>query len=204
MPKLSEERKSARREQILRDARRCFAEHGYEGATVARLEQATGVSRGAIFNYFPSKADLFFELAYRDNRRLIQLWIDKGWEATLREIVEEDPDWIGVYLEISRLERTDPELRALQSSRAEHDLLPALIAKVEREQAEGLLRDDVPAEAIASFVSLLANGLVVAVGSGEPPRELDTLVEFVRSALGAPAGRAARSPAPTGMRRSRT
>ena len=191
MPKLSEERKSARREQILRDARRCFAEHGYEGATVVRLEQATGLSRGAIFNYFPSKADLFFELAYRDNRRLIQLWIDKGWEATLRELVEEDPDWIGVYLEISRLERTDPELRELQSARAEQDLLPALIAKVEREQAEGLLRDDVPAEAIASFVSLLANGLVVAVGSGEPPRELDTLVEFVRSALGAPAGRGA-------------
>lgn len=187
VPKLSEERKTARREQILRDARRCFAEHGYEGATVVRLEQATGLSRGAIFNYFPSKADLFFELAYRDNRRLIELWIDKGWEATLRELVEEDPDWIGVYLEISRLERTDPELRKLQSARAEHDLLPALIAKVEREQAEGLLRDDVSAEAIASFVSLLANGLVVAVGSGEPPRELDTLVEFVRSALGAPA-----------------
>ena len=62
---------------------------------------------------------------------------------------------------------------------------------MEREQAEGLLRDDVPAEAIGSFVSLLANGLVVAVGSGEPPRELDTLVEFVRSALGAPAGRGA-------------
>jgi TetR/AcrR family transcriptional regulator, transcriptional repressor of aconitase len=185
VPKLSEERKSARREQILRDARRCFAEHGYEGATVVRLEQATGLSRGAIFNYFPSKADLFFELAYRDNRRLIQLWIDKGWEATLRELVEEDPDWIGVYLEISRLERTDPELRELQSARAEQDLLPALIAKVEREQAEGLLRDDVSAEAIGSFVSLLANGLVVAVGSGEPPRELDTLVEFVRSALGA-------------------
>ena len=82
MPKISEERRTERREQILEGARRCFAENGYEGATVARLEQATGLSRGAIFNYFPSKADLFFELAYRDNRRLIQLWIEKGWELT--------------------------------------------------------------------------------------------------------------------------
>ena len=37
--------------------------HGYEGATVARLEQEIGLSRGAIFNYFPSKDALFVELA---------------------------------------------------------------------------------------------------------------------------------------------
>jgi TetR/AcrR family transcriptional regulator, transcriptional repressor of aconitase len=29
MPKISEERKAERREQILAGARRCFAEHGY-------------------------------------------------------------------------------------------------------------------------------------------------------------------------------
>ena len=187
MPKISEQRRTARREQILRDARRCFAEHGYEGATVARLEAATGLSRGAIFNYFPSKADLFLELAYRDNRRLILLWIEKGWEASLRELVEEDPDWIGVYLEISRLERSDPELRGRQSALAEQDLLPALVAEVEREQAEGRLRDDVPPEQIGEFVSLVANGLAVALGSGEP-RDLDAMLRFVRTALGAPDG----------------
>ena len=54
MPKISEQRKAERREQILAGARRCFAEHGYGGATVVRLEQATGLSRGAIFNYFAS------------------------------------------------------------------------------------------------------------------------------------------------------
>ena len=91
LPKSPRSARSERREQILRDARRCFAEHGYEGATVARLEQATGLSRGAIFNYFPSKADLFLELAYRDNRRLIPALDREGWEASLRELVEEDP-----------------------------------------------------------------------------------------------------------------
>lgn len=37
-------RKTERREQILAAARRCFAELGYEGATVVRLEEATGLS----------------------------------------------------------------------------------------------------------------------------------------------------------------
>lgn len=184
MPKISEERRTERREQILEGARRCFAEHGYEGATVAKLERTIGLSRGAIFNYFPSKDDLFLELARRDNERLIRLWIDTGWEATLRAVVEEDPDWIGVYLEMSRRERTNPELRRLYRAQAE-ELAPALIEHVRGEQAVGTLRDDLPAEKVAGFVSLVANGIVAQMGTGEPIRDFDTLIEFVRTAVGA-------------------
>jgi soluble lytic murein transglycosylase len=43
MPKISEERRAERREQILEGARRCFAENGYEGATVAKLEHTIGL-----------------------------------------------------------------------------------------------------------------------------------------------------------------
>lgn len=184
MPKISEERRAERVEEILEGARRCFAEHGYEGATVARLEQEIGLSRGAIFNYFPSKDALFLELARRDNERLIRLWIDKGWEATLREVVEEDPDWIGVYLELSRRERTDPELRRRHRAQAEEELAPALIQHVRAEQDAGLLRADVPPEKIAGFISLVANGIALQLGSGEPIRDVDTLLEFVRTAVG--------------------
>ena len=62
MPKISDERRAERLEQILEGARRCFAENGYEGATVAKLEHTIGLSRGAIFNYYPSKEDLFLDL----------------------------------------------------------------------------------------------------------------------------------------------
>ena len=133
MPKITSERRTERREEILDGARRCFAEHGYEGATVTKLEREIGLSRGAIFNYFSSKDDLFLELARRDNERLVRLWMDKGWEATLREVVEEDPDWIGVYLELSRKERTDPELQGGASSAGE-ELAPALDEHVEEQQ----------------------------------------------------------------------
>ena len=166
-------------------ARRCFAEHGYEGATVTKLEREIGLSRGAIFNYFSSKDDLFLELARRDNERLIQLWTEKGWEATLREVVEEDPDWSGVYLELSRKERTNPELSRLHRAQAEK-LAPALIEHVRDEQARGELREDVSAEKIVGFVSIVANGIAVQLGSGEPIRDVDTLLALVRSAVGPP------------------
>jgi AcrR family transcriptional regulator len=193
VPKISEERRAERREQILEGARRCFAVHGYEGATVAKLEREIGLSRGAIFNYFPSKEDLFLELARRDNERLIRLWIDNGWEAALREVIGEDPDWIGVYLELARKERTSPEFRQRQSEHAQQVLTPALFERLHGEQKAGTLRSDVSPEKIAGFVSLVANGIAVAMGSGEPVRDVDTLVEFVRAAVGGPPGLRARS-----------
>ena len=195
MPKISVERRTERREHILAGARRAFAEHGYEGATVARLEDATGMSRGAIFNYFPSKEDLFLELAQRDNERLIRLWLERGWEAALREVVEEDPDWLGVYLEMTRKIRTDPEFASKHGAHAEQELTQELIEHVRREQERGDLRDDFPPERVAGFISLVANGVVLQMGFGERIRDVDALVDFVRASV---------APSSTGRARPRT
>lgn len=46
MPRVSEDHLAARRRQILDGARRCFAAYGYDQATVRRLEQTVGLSRG--------------------------------------------------------------------------------------------------------------------------------------------------------------
>src|SRR5262249_54002997 len=111
MPKRSEEHLQARREQILAGARRAFARDGYEGATVGRLEDEIGLSRGAIFNYYPNKLELFVALATEDEARILQTWMEQGFEAAFREIAEENPDWLGVYLENGRRLRTDEEFR---------------------------------------------------------------------------------------------
>ena len=52
MPKVSQQYLDTRKQAILDGARRAFSRWGYEGATVARLEEEIGVSRGAILNYF--------------------------------------------------------------------------------------------------------------------------------------------------------
>jgi AcrR family transcriptional regulator len=183
MPKISEERKAERREQILTGARRCFAEYGYEGATVVRLERATGLSRGAIFNYFGSKDALFLELAWRDNQRFVRLWLDKGWDAALREVAAEDPDWLGVYLEITRKFRTDPDFRRAHEARTAEELAPELLKRVRSQQESGALRGDRTAEQLAGFIGLVANGMVVQLAAGDPIRNMDALIELVGSAV---------------------
>ena len=183
MPKISEERTEARREQILEGARRCFAEHGYEGATVARLEQEIGLSRGAIFNYFPSKEDLFIELAARDNARISEIWINEGLDAVVREVVELDPAWLSVVLELFRRTRTDPEFKERFEARHKH-LAAANRERLEEAQRAGEFRDDLTAKEIGTFVNLVLNGLAVMRAGGDELPSTELVLALVRDAIG--------------------
>ena len=200
MPKISEERKAERREQILDAARRCFAEFGYEGATVVRLEETTGLSRGAIFNYFPSKEDLFIELAVRDNVRISELWVSEGLAAVIREIREADPNWLAVYLELVRRVRTDKDFRKRLEERYE-EITPANRARLEEAQRSGELRSDVKPRELGQFVNVILNGFALMRASGEdlPPTKL--VVSLLDDAIGGKhdarsATRVRRSPRP--------
>src|SRR5918994_6963351 len=110
MPKVSEEHKEARREQILAGAQRVFARQGYEGATVARLEEATGLSRGAIFSYFENKEALFVALVARSSAQFVEIWLEQGYRALLEAVAPADPDWLLVQVEATRRIRTDDGL----------------------------------------------------------------------------------------------
>ena len=193
MPKVSEEHRSRRREAILDAARRCFSRYGYEGATVARLEAETGLSRGAIFNYFESKEAIFVALVERDSERIGRIWVEEGYEAALRILLAEDPDWLGVYLETGRRLRTDPEFRE-RRFKAGRDAGEQIEARIAREREEGTLRDDVSAETLQTFMALVMDGLATRAAAGVPPEDTDELLAFVRGAIAArPRTRARRS-----------
>jgi AcrR family transcriptional regulator len=187
VPKISEERKTERREQILAGARRCFAEHGYEGATVARLEREIGLSRGAIFNYYPSKEDLFLELAVRDSARMSDLWVNEGLDAVVREVVELDPAWLSVYLELFRRVRTDADFcRRLEERQKQ--VAPANRERVEAAQRSGEFRDDLEPKQIGMFVNLVLNGLAVMRAGGEDLPSTDLVLSLLRDAIGSSSG----------------
>jgi AcrR family transcriptional regulator len=53
--------KARTRLSISDTATRLFIEHGFEHVTVAQIAEAAQVSVKTVFNYFPSKEDLFFD-----------------------------------------------------------------------------------------------------------------------------------------------
>jgi TetR/AcrR family transcriptional regulator, transcriptional repressor of aconitase len=183
VPKVSEQHRARRREEILEAARRCFARHGYEGATVARLEEESGLSRGAIFNYFPSKEELFIELAVEDSRRFSDLWVNQGLPAVVGEVLELDPSWLGVYLELVRRVRTDPEFHRRIDERQE-EVVPVNRARIEEAQRTGEFRDDIEARDIGRFVNLVLNGLALARASGDELPPADLVLRLLDDAVG--------------------
>jgi AcrR family transcriptional regulator len=60
VPGLRERKKQQTRQLIANTARRLFAEHGFEGVTVAQVAREADVSEATVFNYFPTKEDLFY------------------------------------------------------------------------------------------------------------------------------------------------
>ena len=62
MPKIAEEVRAARRDQIVAAAQACFARAGYHATTMADVAAQAGVSKGTPYLYFESKEALFLAL----------------------------------------------------------------------------------------------------------------------------------------------
>jgi AcrR family transcriptional regulator len=186
VPKLSETEKDARRRRVLEGARRCFARHGYEGATVVRLEQEIGLSRGAIFNWYGSKQELFLALAAEDNARLHALFASGGFDALLDAITTDDPDWLAVYVEFGRRLKSDPELRERWMRIAPVEAKERSKAWVVTAQGTGELRSDVAPEQIVEYLGVIVDGVVTQRALGFDPPKTDLLVRLAREGIRPP------------------
>src|SRR3954465_3394214 len=58
---LRERKKQATRETIADAAMKLFVLRGFDKVTVAEVASEAGVSEKTVFNYFPTKEDLFFD-----------------------------------------------------------------------------------------------------------------------------------------------
>lgn len=63
MPKVSQEHLQRRRQQILDAAAGCFARQGFHATSMQDIFAAAGLSAGAVYRYFPSKAGLIRAIA---------------------------------------------------------------------------------------------------------------------------------------------
>src|ERR1700678_818788 len=53
------------RERILAQAEELFAKRGFNGVTMPAIAEASGITAGAIYPHFDSKAELFFQVVRR-------------------------------------------------------------------------------------------------------------------------------------------
>lgn len=182
MPKVSQDHLAARRRQILDGARVCFARYGYEGATVRRLEESVGLSRGAIFHHFNDKESLFLALAEDDAARMATVVADQGLVQVMRDLLagdsEHPADWLGTRLEVSRRLRTDADFRARWAQRSQQ-LTTATRERLLRKREAGQLRDDVDVTVLTAYLELVLEGLVSHLSMGLPADDLGPVLDLV-------------------------
>jgi AcrR family transcriptional regulator len=191
MPRVSQDHLDARRRQILDGSRACFARFGYEGATVRRLEDATGLSRGAIFHHFRDKESLFLALAEDDAHRMADVVAEQGLVQVMRDLLDFKPDpgdqaspadWLGTRLEVSRRMRTDPDFRDKWAKRSEQ-LTIATRERLLTQRAAGKLRDDIDVDVLTAFLELVLEGLVSHMAMGLPADDLGPVLDLVEESV---------------------
>lgn len=184
MPVVSNAELNSRRNEILEGARKCFAEHGFEGATVRRLEEATGKSRGAIFHHFGDKENLFLALAREDAARMAEVVADNGLVEVMREMLAhpERYDWLATRLEITKMLRTDPVFRAKWQAH-QKVLDEAVMRRLESNAKRGSMRSDVPISVLHTYLEVVMDGFITRLASGAPTEELEAVLTLVESSV---------------------
>lgn len=185
-------------ERLLHEARVVFARHGYDGTTNRRIADAAGITPGAIYHYYPSKAHLFlavyeqvqaivygeFEKAAAEHQTLIA-----RFSAVLDRAVElnnDDPSIgdfvVGVGIEAQR----HPEIHDLAIER--RSVNTGFVRRLAADAAaRGELADDVSPKALEDLLNAVVGGLThFAYSNGDPRRHagaVDVLKRFMAGTL---------------------
>ena len=139
---LRETKKLQTRQEIADEAMRLFAARGFDHVTVAEVAAAAGISEKTVFNYFPTKEDLFFDEVPKREQAIVA--VIRGREpgetilAALRRLqVEECPRLCSPGFAI--FARIIEESTALQAKELE---VMARFAQVLAETIQGELQID--------------------------------------------------------------
>ncbi|WP_415644479.1 TetR/AcrR family transcriptional regulator [Stackebrandtia soli] len=187
MPRVSPEQLNSRRREILAGARACFARYGYEGATVRRLEEEIGLSRGAIFHHFKDKDSLFLSVAEDDAIQMAETVAQHGLVQVMRNLSAEadSPEttgWLGSQLEVSRRLRTDDGFARAWEDR-KHAIAQATRERLQRQLDAGILRTDLPIEVLAGFLELAYDGLITHLAMGSTSTDMTPILDLVEAAV---------------------
>lgn len=176
-------------EQALAAALRVFWSKGYEGASMADLTEAMGITKPSLYAAFGNKEALFHKaldlyeaekLAYISEalnqptaRAVAHALLRGAFEAMTSQY--EPHGCLGVIHSVacgSEAESIKAEVVARRASSQ-----AALLARFERAKEDGDLNADVDPQGLAHYLFALIQGMAVQAGSGASRAELEALID---------------------------
>lgn len=156
------------RTELLAAAMRVFAARGYEGARISEIAKEAGLTTGAIYNHYGSKAELLNAAISQRGPELVASLLDgddnvsvlDAFRALAAVMPEQSPLVSPLIMEAVVASRRDPEVAKVvaggiaQRERERADLL-------RRGQLAGEVDAELSADAIARYTTMLLLGSVV-------------------------------------------
>jgi AcrR family transcriptional regulator len=193
VPKISQSRRKARRQDILDAALACFAENGFHQTGLADIVRRSGMSHGAVYSYFQSKDDIIEALA--DDRHSHEAILNaaaasgdplaglialaRAYAASLADPSAELRRRVGVHGWAEALRSPRVRARVVEGIVVPRARAAGLVA---RAQSAGRLAPEVDADALARCLVALFQGVTLQVVWGEPV-DLDACAEAVERML---------------------
>lgn len=191
---LMEERLAGNRTRITKAARQLVAQGGFRGASIAAVAKAAGLSTGAIYRYFPSRAALFVEVLEEAVRRECELLtaitggagsaeqrLCAAVESFTRRAVE-GPNLAYAFI----AEPADPQVEAarLLAREAFSDIFRRLLRR-------GVASGEFPRQSVevsaacivGAFTEALAHPAPRAIRRMDSGKRIEAIVEFCRRAV---------------------
>ncbi|HEX6418284.1 MAG TPA: TetR family transcriptional regulator [Acidimicrobiales bacterium] len=174
------------RERLLEAAAAAFRTRGFEGTRVADIAGAAGVSNGALYSHFASKAELLAEsLRDRGPDDLTALFLDDPDRSVVdllvtlaQGLVARSPEAGALVVEALVAARRDREVAAAigRHVRARDDWLVGL---VKEGQGEGTVDPAISPEVVSRFSLMLLLGSILLPAAGLPPFDGDAWAAFI-------------------------
>src|ERR1700691_3346750 len=176
MPRITDERREVRREQVLEAARACLQEHGLEAVSMEMIIARSGLSTGAVYSYFKGKDQIINAVIQEGTAAMAEHLapivtmpvpppLPEFVELVLGAVVgfgrqkEGDIDRLLVSLHGWSHSQSDPELRA--ATHASYSGLRRLFADaVRRGQAAGTFATAADPEGVAELLMSITLGFV--------------------------------------------
>ncbi len=194
-----QERRSEAERKLLDAAARLIAERGSSATTLAQVGEAAGYSRGLVHHHFGSKAALLDRLA-----KSVQAAFDEAvapavagrhgldvllgrvdsWAASFEHLASPERGFLGRAFLVMWAEAAIgiPEMRAAMARsdwRFRHTVADAVL----KGQADGSIRDDADADAVAAMVVGMLRGIGLQLLIDAPALDFRVLREQVPASL---------------------
>jgi AcrR family transcriptional regulator len=192
MPRILQGYREEVRKKIVESAYSLFLRKGYHATTMEEIAERLGVTKPALYQYFPGKEDLYAAVAEHGREELAAILKQSFENRDLRagsavlfdSLVHYVPQFNGMYSELMLLAVHNERIRELLVQDRAEDLR-VIERFIAGQQKTGLISENLNSRTLAITCDALINGLLIDIMMGMDREEaqriwLNAVTQLVR------------------------